>query len=208
MGRNSQSAGKKLARSRWLGNRMRQRSRGQEWNLEFFEWYDFWLSHGIDKDQPRKVVMGKEALCMVRINENLPYQVGNITVATQGETNLGKPCRSLGKERPNTWVVKDPTLHKMYIPFLKARAQSDYRVRKGLEVGGWTFTFEEFAAKWGDLWPLRGRGSLDFSMCKIDFEKAWSTDNTDIITRREQLQRAHRYWESKGIVRRRGPGVR
>jgi hypothetical protein len=176
---------------------MRQRARGQEWNLDFFDWYNFWLDQGIDKDQPKKVVMGKEALCMVRIDETLPYQVGNITVATQGETNLGKPCRSLGKERPDTWIVKDPTLHKMYIPFLKAKAQSDYRVREGLETGGWDFTFDEFAAKWGDLWQLRGRGSLDFAMSKINFEGPWNAKNTDIITRREQLQRARDYRESK-----------
>ena len=207
MGRQSQSRGKRNARSKWIGNRARQRARGIEWNLEFLDWYDFWLSQGIDKDLPSSK-MTREELCLVRIDETKPFELGNIMTATQGANATGKPSRSLGKERPDTWTYQDPKLHKMHIPFLRARSQSWYRCREGLEVGGWDMSFEDFVKKWGDIWPLRGRGSLDFSMCKIDFEKAWSYDNTDIITRREQLQRAHAYWESKGIVRRYGKGVK
>jgi hypothetical protein len=189
MGRPSQSNGKKNARSKWLGNRARQQARGIVWNLDFFDWYDFWLSQGIDKDLPSKK-MTRDALCLVRIDESKPYEKGNIMSASQGENATGKPSRSFGKIRPDTWVIKDPDLHKMYLPWLRARSQSWYRLRKGLEEGGWELPFEDYAAKWKDFWPLRGRGEIDFTMSKIDSQKAWSYDNMEIITRRQHIQKS------------------
>jgi hypothetical protein len=85
----------------------------------------------------------------------------------------------------------------MYIPFLKAKAQTDFRVREKIAVGDWRLTFEEFVAAWGDLWQLRGRASSDFAMTRECFEGDWTADNVVVVTRKEQLERARQYRESQ-----------
>jgi hypothetical protein len=87
----------------------------------------------------------------------------------------------------------------MYIPYLKAKSQTDYRVREGIADGEWLLTFPEFVAVWGDLWQLRGRASSDFAMTREDFDGDWTADNVVVVTRKEQLERARQYRESQKI---------
>jgi hypothetical protein len=169
---------------------------GNGWTLTFDEWYNWWLEQGVDKNLSGEQY-SKHSLILVRKDLTLPYSIDNIIAMTRGVTNTGRPCRSLGKERPNTWVIKDPALHKMYIPFLKAKSQTDYRVREGIAEGEWKLNFEEFVAAWGDLWQLRGRASSDFAMTREDFDGDWTADNVVVVTRKEQLARAREYRESQ-----------
>jgi hypothetical protein len=184
------------ARYKYKYNQQRAKKMGAEFNISFAAWYAWWASHGVEKNSTGKDY-NKESLVMVRKDDTKPFTLDNIQAMTRGKTNTGRPCRSLGKERPNTWVIKDPVLHKMYIPFLKAKAQTDFRVREGIAVGEWLLTFDDFVAVWGDLWQLRGRASTDFAMCREDFDGDWERDNVIVVTRKEQLSRARDYRESK-----------
>lgn len=184
------------ARQKFRYNKERALKMGNGWQISFEEWYAWWLSHGVDKNLSGPEYT-RHSLILVRKDESKPYSLDNITAMTRGKTNTGRPCRSLGKERPNTWVIKDPELHKMYTPFLKAKSQTDYRVREGIAEGEWKLTFEEFVAAWGDLWQLRGRASSDFAMTREDFDGDWTADNVVVITRKEQLERARQYRESQ-----------
>lgn len=190
----------RYARQKWKENKQRQERMGNKFNLTFEEWYEFWLSEGINKNDVGEGY-GKFSLVLVRIDEKGAYEVGNIRTMTRGSTNLGKPCRSLGRERPNTWKIKDPVLHKMYLPFLKCKSQTDYRVREGIAVGNWRLSFDEFVAAWGDLWELRGRKSEDFTLTREDPEKDWTASNVIIVTRAEQLNRANSRRVETGRVR-------
>ena len=184
------------AKQKFKDNKERAIKMGNGWTLTFEEWYQWWLDHGIDKNLSGEQYT-KHSLILVRTDLTKPYSIDNITAMTRGKTNTGRPCRTLGKERPNTWVIKDPVLHKMYIPFLKAKAQTDFRVREKIAVGDWKLTFEEFVAAWGDLWQLRGRDSSSFAMTREDFDGDWTADNVVVVTRKEQLERARQYRESQ-----------
>lgn len=186
----------RYAKQKFKENKDRCLKMGNQWTIQFEDWYQWWLSHGIDKNATGEAYT-KHSLILVRKDDTKPYSIDNITAMTRGKTNTGRPCRSLGRERPNTWVIKDPELHKMYIPFLKAKSQTDFRVREGLAIGEWKITFPEFVAAWGDLWELRGRKSEDFAMTRKDFDLDWTADNILVVTRKEQLQMARDYRESQ-----------
>jgi hypothetical protein len=190
----------RYAKQKWKENKDRQEKMGNRFLLSFEEWYQFWLDHGEDKNLAG-VGYGKNSQVLVRIDEKGAYEVGNIQTMTRGVGNKGRPCRSLGRARPQTWIIKDPELHKMYLPYLKAKSQTDFRVREGLAVGNWKLSFAEFVAAWGDLWPLRGRASNDFTMTREDFEKDWDAGNVIIVTRAEQLRRAADYRMLTGRLR-------
>ena len=48
-----------------------------EFKLTFQEWYDWWLSNGVDKDI-RPPPRDKNTLCMCRYNDTGAYELGNI----------------------------------------------------------------------------------------------------------------------------------
>ena len=80
--------------------------------------------------------------------------------------------------RPQVWKTgPDEELHQMYMPWLKAKAQANYREE------GWNLSFEEFAELWNDHWDQRGRSSNSMCMTRIDPEKPWTRDNTEVIQR-------------------------
>jgi hypothetical protein len=81
-------------------------------------------------------------------------------------------------------IHQDPFDHERYRPFLKARSQAWFRGED------WDLTFEDFCQLWTwDHWQMRGKGSSDFAMARIDCEKGWNLDNCEIVTRRQQLRR-------------------
>ena len=82
---------------------------------------------------------------------------------------------------------QDPLVHMRYKPFLRARAQAWFLEQE------WTMTFEEFLGLWTvERWYCRGRGTSDLVMVRKDKDGAWSLDNCEIVTRKEQLQRTAR----------------
>ena len=89
-----------------------------------------------------------------------------------------------GMLRPHMWVTgPDPDLHKMYIPYLRAKAQANFRDE------GWDMTFEDWADIWHGIWDQRGRQVDCLCITRIDESEAWSPKNCEIIERREQLIR-------------------
>lgn len=164
------------ARSRWAYNKRRQEGLGRQFLISFEDWYAWWLSHGVDKNLPVKP-MSRETLVLVRVDETKPYTIDNIQAATHGESTTHIKSNTKGKQRPQTWVIKDPVLHELYMPFLKARSQAWYLGQD------WSLSFEEFAQVWGDKWSQRGRASHCYSMSRIDIEKGWSVDNVALMTR-------------------------
>lgn len=89
--------------------------------------------------------------------------------------------------RPGTWYSgPDPIAHDMFIDWHRHRAQAHYRGEE------YYLTYGEYMEAWGDLWSKKGRGGDDMSMTRTDPERPWQRDNVEVITRREQIQRARR----------------
>lgn len=86
--------------------------------------------------------------------------------------------------RPHVWVSgPDEYRHTMYMPWLKAKAQANFRGET------WKLTFDEFYSLWKDDWSKRGRKAEDMCMTRNDPNGAWDYKNTLIITRHEHLKR-------------------
>ena len=204
MGRPRSNITLRVARQRYNYNKYRQLSKGFE--ITFEDWYNLFLRNGVDKNAINPPRVTGATLCLVRHDESLPYRLDNCFLATQGNTEGNYPCRGLGKERPKAWIVKDPEQHRKYLPWLRAKAQADYRFREGFEKGGWSLTFKQFDKLWGNLWDLRGRASTDYCMTRLDPKKAWTVKNCVIVTRAESLAIARKREMDEGFLRRRrGP---
>lgn len=71
--------GKARARFRW--HKRSANHRGISFEFTFTEWYNWWLSQGIDKDQDT-VFTNKDTLAMCRFNDTGPYNIDNVYCAT------------------------------------------------------------------------------------------------------------------------------
>lgn len=88
-----------------------------------------------------------------------------------------------GVARPHTWISgPDQFRHEMYMPWLRAKAQANFRKE------GWTLTFEEFFELWKNDWDNRGRQPENVCMTRIDKDMPWSNDNVIIVTRLDHLR--------------------
>lgn len=86
--------------------------------------------------------------------------------------------------RPHMWVCgPDPERHKMYLPWLRMKAQCAFREEE------FNLNFEQFFDLWKDDWAHRGRQPEDMCMTRIDADGAWELGNVEIITRLEHLRR-------------------
>lgn len=100
-----------------------------------------------------------------------------------GEYNPRAPRPQSRGPRPQVWVTgPDPVEHKKYRAFIQQKNQAQFREE------GWTITFDEWKALWGDLWHQRGRARGDYCMTRIDRDQPWTTDNTHVITREEHAR--------------------
>lgn len=89
-----------------------------------------------------------------------------------------------GVQRPHVWLVgEDPYKHQMYMPWLKAKAQANYRKEE------WLLTFNEYYKLWKDKWEERGRDADQLCMTRHDWEGEWEIDNVYICTRKEHCAR-------------------
>jgi hypothetical protein len=89
--------------------------------------------------------------------------------------------------RPDVWKSgPDETAHNQYIAWMRHKAQANYR-REAHEI-----TYAEWVKIWNqdDAWSQRGRGIDSVCLCMVDSELGWSTDNVEIVSRREQLSRS------------------
>jgi hypothetical protein len=106
--------------------------------------------------------------------------------------------------RPHVWIVgPDNNKHQMYIPWLKAKAQANFRNDE------WNLEFEDYFAMWNGNWHLRGRQSDDLCMTRINWSGAWEKDNIQLVTRKQHCQaqaaNTREKWDAKGLQRRYKP---
>lgn len=95
-----------------------------------------------------------------------------------------EPMFYKGVPRPHVWKSgTDEYRHKMYTPWMRARAQANFRGEE------WALSFNEFYELWKDEWPNRGRAPDDICMTRDDFDGPWDTKNTFLLTRKEHLKR-------------------
>lgn len=98
-------------------------------------------------------------------------------------------------------VNEDPFDHARYMPWLKMRAQANYREEL------WNLSFQDFCTLWHSehLWLMRGRGREDLMLTRIDSEQAWSLDNCELMTRlnwsrrQNALNRGKKYKQYKKL---------
>lgn len=84
------------------------------------------------------------------------------------------------KSRPHLWRSgQDPYKHSMYIPWLKAKAQANFRGED------WQLDFEDFYELWNGSWHLRGRKGDNLCMSRIDMVGTWIKGNIQLMTIRE-----------------------
>lgn len=96
--------------------------------------------------------------------------------------------------RPHVWVCgPDEYKHSMYMPFLRSKAQANYRGEP------WELSFDQFYELWKDEWPNRGRKPDDICMTRNDPDSAWDTSNTILITRSEHLKRQGGHRADQGL---------
>jgi hypothetical protein len=94
--------------------------------------------------------------------------------------NRGGP----GKMRPNAWKVgPDPVKYAKYRVWIQQKNQAQFRDE------GWDLDLDTWIYLWGELWHNRGRAKDDYCMTRLDFNKPWTADNVEVITRQEHLTR-------------------
>lgn len=64
------------ARNRYTIHKNSAKSRGIDFNLTYEEWYNWWLSNGVDKNFPTD--NGPNRPCMCRYGDTGPYSLDNI----------------------------------------------------------------------------------------------------------------------------------
>jgi hypothetical protein len=73
------------AKLKFRAHRKSAKYRNIPFLLTFDEWYNWWLSNGVDRNIPRK--HNGNTLCMCRFNDSGPYELSNIYCATLIQNN-------------------------------------------------------------------------------------------------------------------------
>ena len=98
-----------------------------------------------------------------------------------------------GRKYPEKWISgSDAYKHSMYMPWLRAKAQANFRSE------GWDLSFEQFYELWKDDWNNRGRQPDNVCMGRKDYDEAWTVANTEVITRAQHLDRQRQLRRSEG----------
>jgi hypothetical protein len=86
------------------------------------------------------------------------------------------------------WITgPDPLLHKMYVAF------GWHRVSARLRGNEWNLDWPDWRDIWLPYWDQRGKTARDLCLTRRDWEKPWTADNIELITRREHSQRIRKY---------------
>ena len=74
------------AKLRFREHRKGANSRGISFQFTFEEWYNWWLSNGVDRNIPR--ANNGSTLCMCRYGDTGPYHPSNVYCATKSQNNI------------------------------------------------------------------------------------------------------------------------
>jgi len=74
------------SRLRFNRHRAQAKYRGIEFEFTWEGWHAWWLSHGIDRNQPSDE-RGANRLCMCRYEDRGPYSEDNVYLATMAQNN-------------------------------------------------------------------------------------------------------------------------
>jgi len=104
----------------------------------------------------------------------------------KGRIQRGKHAKGL--LRPHVWKSgEDAYKHQMYIPWLKMKAQCNYRKEQ------WNLPFEDYYTIWNGYWDQRGRATDNLCMTRTDYDGVWELDNIELITRADHCRRQAEY---------------
>ncbi len=93
----------------------------------------------------------------------------------------GTPKPGARGPRPHVWKCgTDEYKHSMYIPWLKAKAQANFRDEE------WHLSFDDWFKLWDGRWHLRGRDSTNLCLARMDMNGAWEVANVKIMTIHER----------------------
>lgn len=69
------------------------------------------------------------------------------------------------------------------LSFCRMRAQAKFRGE------GWDLTWEQYQTIWEGKWHLKGRGTDDLCLTRLDWEGAWTLDNVSLTFRIDHLRK-------------------
>ena len=80
----------------------------------------------------------------------------------------------------------DRKLMAQHIAYSMSRAQAAFRKEP------WEFVRQDWIDIWQPQWHLRGRGSDQLCMIRVNYDLAWAPDNIEIITNKVRLSEGQR----------------
>lgn len=85
--------------------------------------------------------------------------------------------------RPQVWRTgPDPVRHEQWRVWGQQKNQAQWREE------GWSISFEDWLALWGDLWHSRGRERGCYCMSRRDWSLPWTLENAQVITREQHAK--------------------
>lgn len=108
-----------LARRKFSRHRALAKFRNIGFNFTFDQWYDWWLTNGVDKNVDTKWTRTNR-LCMCRINDTGPYEPSNVYCATHVENVVDafQNNRHVGKGKQQyRWGTELMTKHELLVKY-------------------------------------------------------------------------------------------
>ena len=99
--------------------------------------------------------------------------------------------------RPHIRRYPDPVDHQLFTDCMRARAQAWYMGQE------WTITEDEYIGLWrkNDLYKQKGRHSNEYCLTRVNYDKDWTIDNVQLITREEHYKYCNRHKIGKFATR-------
>jgi len=154
------------AKKKYSRHRAQSKFRNIEFKFTFEEWYDWWLSHGIDRNIDVKWP-GKDRPCMCRKNDQGAYEQSNVYFGTHVDNNAEMHAAGNHGYRPLTDAqVKKMYDHKSYNYY--HYNGKDYATLKDLHASGDTkyknFNTIATKVKNGELGVVKKRGIIGMTL--------------------------------------------
>lgn len=84
--------------------------------------------------------------------------------------------------RPQCWKVPGELPHEQYRCWIQHKNQANFRKEE------YYLTFEQYQDLWKHKWDMKGRGTNDYCLTRIDLEHPWQIGNVECIERLQHLK--------------------